>query len=165
MCLQDVQLQNANAWASLSQPPEGAGTQGDGAGDAAPMEDDDTLWTEFKGREEEQRQAEEKKKALEEEEKKKKEAEETAARRAAEEAAAAERRAAEEAAAAKQKEEEERRRREAEELQQLDVRGAADAEVDMMRQAGHGAAADLEELGLAARPDEEDEEDDEAMDI
>jgi colicin import membrane protein len=158
--LQDVQLQNVNAWANLSQPQEGETNAADGAGvqaEPVPMEDD-TLWTEFQGREAQQREAEEQKRKLEEEQRRKQEAEEEEARRAVEEA----RLQAQQQAEAAQKREQERLEREAAELQNLTDRGAEAAEAEMLRQVGHESQADLEELGLTARQDE-DEEDDEVV--
>jgi flagellar biosynthesis GTPase FlhF len=160
----DVEIQNAGAWASLQEAPEGgdapAGADGaaGAADEAAPMEDDDNLWDEFKGREAQEQQAEAQKKALEEAEKKRQQEEAEAAAKAEQEAAAAEeRRKIEEEEAAKKAEEEERAR-EAAELKNLTTKGAEDVAVEAMRQAGHGA--DITELGLVARQDEEDDEDD-----
>lgn len=152
-----MQLQNAGAWANLQAPPTApAVPDGGPTEEAAPMEDD-TLWTEFAGREVQEQQAEIQKKALEEDEKVRQAEEAEAAKRAAEEALVAEeRRKVEEAEAAKRAEEE-RRAREADELKKLTVAGAEDADVEAMRQVGHGA--DLTELGLVARQDDEDDED------
>ena len=159
--LQDVQIQNAGAWANLQEAPEGgANPTADGtaaADEAAPMEDDN-LWDEFKGREAQEQQAEAQKKALEEAEKKRQEEEAAAAIKAEAEAAEAEeKRKIEEAEAAKRAEEEQRAR-EAAELKNLTTEGADDVAVEAMRQAGHGA--DITELGLVARPDDDDDEDD-----
>lgn len=94
---QDVQLQNAGAWANLTQAaapaapgagsapaqpaaPAAAAAAAEGVG-AAP--EDDVLWSEFQGREAQQLQAEEAKRAAEEEERKKKEAEMEAMQREA----------------------------------------------------------------------------------
>jgi hypothetical protein len=166
----DVQIQNAGAWASLQEAPEGGDGPGAGGGDggaaegadggdeAAPMEDDDNLWDEFKGREAQEQQAEAQKKALEEAEKKRQEEEAAAAEKAEKEAAEAEQRRLIEEEEAKKKAEEEERAREAAELKKLTTKGAEDVAVEAMRQAGHGA--DITELGLVARQDDEDDEDD-----
>jgi hypothetical protein len=163
----DVQIQNAGAWANLQEVPEGGDAKADGAAagdgvagdEAAPMEDDDNLWDEFKGREAQEQQAEAQKKALEEAEKKRQEEEAVAAAKAEKEAAEAEERKKIEEEEAKKKAEEEERDREAAELKNLTTKGAEDVAVEAMRQAGHGA--DITELGLVARQDEdEDDEDD-----
>ena len=122
--------------------------------------EDDTLWTEFAGREVQEQQAEAQKKALEEAEKKRQEEEAEAAKKAAEEAVAAEeRRKIEEAEAAKRAEEE-RREREAAELRDLTKAGAEDVDVEALRQVGHG---DINAVGLVAR--QEDDFDEEILDI
>jgi hypothetical protein len=65
--LQDVQLQNAGAWANLTAAPGGgaaapaapvaaAGGAGEAAAGAAAPAEDDNLWTEFQGREAQQLQ-------------------------------------------------------------------------------------------------------------
>lgn len=69
---QDVQLQDAGAWATLTQEPDGAGgaegaaAGGEGGGEEDAGVDDD-LWNEFQGRATQERDAEELKAALEEE--------------------------------------------------------------------------------------------------
>jgi membrane protein involved in colicin uptake len=119
--------------------------------------DDDNLWDEFKGREAQEQQAEAQKKALEEAERKRQEEEAAAAVKAEKEAAAAEERRKVAQEEAKKKAEEEERAREAAELKNLTTKGAEDVAVEAMRQAGHGA--DITELGLVARQDEDDEDD------
>ena len=58
--LQDVQLQNANAWANLTAAPAAAAPAAPAAPAAAAAapadEEDDNLWSEFQGREQQQRQ-------------------------------------------------------------------------------------------------------------
>ncbi len=59
MLLQDVQLQNANAWASLTAAAPAAATPAPAAAqqpEAANEEEEDNLWSEFQGREQQQRQ-------------------------------------------------------------------------------------------------------------
>ena len=163
--VQDVQLQNAGAWANLqagTASPAAPATEGGGGSapveEGAPMEDE-ALWTEFAGREVQEQQAEAQKKALEEAELKRQAEEEAAAKRAAEEeTAAAEKRKIEAAEAAKRAEEEQRAR-EAAELQHLTTVGAEDVDVEAMRQVGHGQ--DLTELGLVARQDDDEDDEDE----
>lgn len=131
---QDVQLQNANAWASLTAgPPAGGAAAASGAAHgAAPGADvgvggapggsgeavqQDELWTEFQGREAAQQQAEQQRRAAEEEVRRKAEAEAAEARRRAEEAAAAAAAASREREAARAREIEEARARDAQQFQ------------------------------------------------
>jgi hypothetical protein len=155
----NVQIQDAKGWADLSK---GAVNPKDT--EKAAGEENDTLWTEFKGREEEQNILKEQRKALEKEEARKKlEAEAEAARKAEEE-----KRLAEEKAAEAKRREEDLRKKEAAELANMNTQAEEDAELDMMRQVGHEEAEDhLDEMGLAAdaEDDNEDASDEEAMDI
>lgn len=158
----DVQIQDAKGWADLSKEA-GKDTEKPAG------EENDTLWTEFKGKEEEQKLLTEQRKALEEEEQRKKKeaarlAEEEAARKAEEE----KRRAEEQAAEAKKKEEE-MRRKEAEELEVMNTQAEEDAELDMMRQAGHEDGNDhLNDMDIVDDVDDGDDDDaseEEPMDI
>lgn len=155
----DVQIQDAKGWADLSK---GANNTDKAEDKEKPAEENDTLWTEFKGREEEQKQLNEQKKALKEEEEKKKQEALLAAQKREEEEKLKAARLAEE----KRKEEEELRKREADELEKMNTQAEEDAELDMMRQAGHGATNDhLDELGLTARAENDAHSEEEAMDI
>jgi len=157
--LQDVQIQDAKGWADLSK---GANNTDMAEDKEKPAEENDTLWTEFKGREEEQKQLNEQKKALKEEEEKKKQEALLAAQKKEEEERLKAARLAEE----KKKEEEELRKREADELEKMNTQAEEDAELDMMRQTGHAAANDhLDELGLTARAENDAHSEEEAMDI
>lgn len=49
--------------------------------------------------------------------------------------------------------------REAAELEKFQSQGAAEAEVEALRQAGHGPQTDLTALGLAPRQDDDEDED------
>ncbi len=154
----DVQIQDAKGWADLSKE---AGKNTEKAGG----EENDTLWTEFKGKEEEQKLLTEQRKALEEEEeRKKKEAARLAEAEAARKAEEEKRRAEEQAAEAKKKEEE-IRRREAEELEVMNTQAEEDAELDMMRQAGHEDGNDMDIVDDADDGDNDDASEDEPMDI
>jgi hypothetical protein len=84
--MQDVHLQNANAWANLTEatPAEPAATGAAPWGEAAPV-DEDNLWTEFQGREAQQKQQEQEVKRIQEEERRAKEEAAAAAARKAEE--------------------------------------------------------------------------------
>ncbi|GAB4813020.1 hypothetical protein N2152v2_000066 [Parachlorella kessleri] len=165
----DVQLTNANAWASLTAGP--AAPPAAAAASPAPQqqqqpeaekeeeEEEDNLWSEFQGREQQQRQQEEQKKALEEEERKKKEAEAEALRKQAEEAKAAKQRAEQE----RQQAIEKQREREREQLQDLQKVAAEESkQPDILGAVGHDSNANLAALGLVAKDDEDelmDEED------
>lgn len=151
--MQDVQLHNANAWANFSQSQEENVV--DGANQTEKMDttaEDDTLWSEFQGRELQKRKAEEQKRKIEEEERRRKAEAEVEAAKAAEE----------HARAAKEKERE-LLEQEARELRKLTDKGAEEAEAEILRQAGHESQANLEELGLAARDDDEDMDDEEVI--
>ena len=71
--LQDVQLQNANAWGDLASAPEGDtatameedGAPSAGVGGSSAPDAPDALWTEFQSREEEQRKRDLEKRAQE----------------------------------------------------------------------------------------------------
>lgn len=156
--LQDIQLQNVGDWATLkeSQDTPAAGAAAASAEAAAAAGGDDDLWTEFQGRATQEEAAAEQKAALEEEERRAK----AAAAAAAEAEAARLKAEAEEEAQRAEREAAERRQREAAELARLTDRGAEEAGVEMLRQAGHQSGVDLDELGLAPR---EEEHEDEAM--
>lgn len=123
--------------------------------------ENDTLWTEFRGKEEEQKHLSEQKKALELEEEKKREEMQAAARKAEQE----KKELAQQKANEDREKEEERRRREAAELEKMNTQAEEDAELDIMRQAGHENADHLNEMGLAARPEQNEASEDDAMDI
>ena len=161
--VQDVQLQNVNAWANLQAAPATSNGPNEDGGVATLDAEDDTLWTEFQGREAQARVAEEQKKTLQAEEARRREEEAAAAAAAAKEAVEAEARRKAEAEDAVLREKEERRAKEAEELERMKTQGAADAEAEALRQAGHGPT-DLTALGLAPRQDDE-EGDEDLMEI
>lgn len=157
----DVHIQDAKGWADLSK-----GTVTNDAS-LAPREENDALWTEFKGKEQEQNVLKEQRKALEEEaERKRKEAEAAAARRKEEEKQRALKAEEEKAEDARRKEAQQRKIEE-DELAAMNTQAEEDAELDMMKQAGHGDADDhLSDLGLAADAGEDDDaSDEEALDI
>eukprot|EP00887_Chlorella_sp_A99_P005831 scaffold1.g5831.t1 len=173
----DVQLQNAGAWANLTAaPPAGAPAApaaapppaaAPGGGDAPPAgqqpggeEQADDLWTEFQGREAAQKQAEEQKKAAEDEERRKREAEVLEMRRKAEEVEAALKRAEQEREEEARRKVEEQRAREARQFEDMAAAAADDEQKqpDIAMRAGHTSNADLAELGLHAREEEEEEE-------
>lgn len=157
----DVQIKDAKGWADLSK---GAAKTNASMID---RNESDALWKEFKGREQEQNVLKEQRKALEEEHaRKKKEEEEEALRKAQEENL--QKQAAEEAEARKKKEaEEELRQRQSMELDMMNKKAKEDAELDLMKQAGHGADENhLDDLGLAdAGEDASDDDEDDEMDI
>lgn len=156
----DVHIKDAKGWADLSKG---------GAKNAPSLQRDesDALWKEFKGKEQEKNDLKEQRKALEEAEaRKRKEAEEEALQRAL--AEDRKKREAEEAEAREKAEAElELRKRQSLELDMMNRKAKEDAELDLMKQAGHGGDDDhLAELGLNAEDghDEGDSDsDDEAM--
>ncbi len=156
----DVHIKDAKGWADLSKG---------GAKNAPSLQRDesDALWKEFKGKEQEKNDLKEQRKALEEAEaRKRKEAEEEALQRAL--AEDRKKREAEEAEAREKAEAElELRNRQSLELDMMNRKAKEDAELDLMKQAGHGGDDDhLAELGLNAEDghDEGDSDsDDEAM--
>lgn len=158
----DVQIQDAKGWADLSK---GAVATQDAP--KVPGDENDALWTEFQGKEQEQNVLKQQRKALEEEEeRKRKMAEAEAARKREEEKQRVLKEEEEKAEEARRKEEEQRKLEE-EELAAMNTQAEEDAELDMMKQAGHGDADDhLNDLGLAGDAGEEDEaSDEEALDI
>jgi len=157
----NVQVQDAKGWADLSKGAVPTDVP------KPPGDENDALWTEFKGKEEQQNMLKQQRKALEEEEERKKlEAEAEAARRREEEKQRALKAEEEKAEEARRKEEEQRKLEE-EELDAMNTQAQEDAELDMMKQAGHGDADDhLNDLGLAADAGEDDDaSDEEAIDI
>lgn len=159
--LQDVQLQNAGAWANLTAaPPAGAPAAPPAGQQPGGEEQADDLWTEFQGREAAQKQAEEQKKAAEDEERRKREAEVLEMRRKAEEVEAALKRAEQEREEEARRKVEEQRAREARQFEDMAAAAADDEQKqpDIAMRAGHTSNADLAELGLHAREEEEEEE-------
>ena len=158
----DVQIKDVKGWADLSK---GAAAKNN------PMlqRDDepvDALWMEFKGKEREQQELKEQRKALEEQEARKKAAaaEDELRRRQEEVQKQQEAAAAEEKK--KQEQEAELRKRQSLELDMMNKKAKADAELDLMKQAGHGGGEDyLEDLDLGDAGGESDDEEEEAMDI
>lgn len=165
----DVQLQNAGAWANLTAAPAAApgaaapAAPAAAAGGAAEggAGEDDHLWSEFQGREQQQLQAEEAKRAAEEAERRRKEAEMEAMRREAAEAEARRQREAAEKEEAARRALEEQRQREQQQLQSMAAAAAADKDPDILRgTGGHDSAANLADLGLQAKDEaSEDDED------
>ena len=167
-------MQNANAWAALqgvngSPAANGHGeTAADGPTEGEGGEEEDNLWSEFQGREAEQTAAVAEKKRAEEEAKAKAASEADAKRKAAEEEEAAQKAAELAQAEAEKRSILEQKEREKAELASIN---GADAAVGggMGAAVGHhDSAADLAAIGLATRPDgDEDwggeEEDDDAM--
>ncbi|KAK9917967.1 hypothetical protein WJX75_000117 [Coccomyxa subellipsoidea] len=110
----EVTLQNANAWATLTEKPDDEGGGGDGEREGEEgeegVDEDDNLWDQFKSLEQQQQEQEDEKKAEEERKRKEREAaEEAAAREAEERRAAAEAEAEALRAAEREKVEEQRR--------------------------------------------------------
>ncbi len=157
----DVQIQDAKGWADLSMGTVPADVS------KPPGDENDALWTEFKSKEQEQNTLKQQRKALEEEEERKMmEAKAEAARKKEEEKQRALKAEEEREKEARRKEEEERKLEE-EELAAMNTQAQEDAELDMMKQAGHGDADDhLNDLGLAADAGEDDDaSDEEELDI
>lgn len=172
----DVQLQNTAAWASLTAAPPGKeappGADGEPATAAEPGavpeagaaagEEDDQLWSEFQGRETAQRAAEAQRAEAEAAERARRAEAEAAERRAAEAAEADRARQRDEAAAAERAAVEEQRERDRQLLESAEAAAAGVKGPEVPHAAGQGSAADLALLGLQARQDE-DEDDEDAM--
>jgi hypothetical protein len=157
----DVQIQDAKGWAALSRGAAKIDTNNMERGES------DALWKEFKGKEQEQKVLKEQRKALEEEAARKKKVAEEEVLRMAEEEERKKREAEEQRVAESKRKEEELRRQEAEELEAMNAKAKEDAELDMMKQAGHGGGEDdhLDDLGLADAGDDASDDEEEAMDI
>lgn len=143
--LQEVFIQNANAWANLpgSQP-----------GQAVEAVEEDQLWTEFQGREAQQAAAQEERKKAEEAEKARRQVESEAKQKAAEEEETA-RRAAEAAKVeAERKCMEEQKEKERAQLASIQGPQGGGGQGGTI---GHDSAADLAAVGLAAHGEEEDD--------
>jgi preprotein translocase subunit SecD len=155
----DVQIKDAKGWADLSKGATKNKT-------SLQRDESDALWKEFKGKEQEQNDLKEQRKALEEEETRKKQAaaEDELRRRQEEDR---KQREAEEAEARKKEEmEQELRKRQSLELDMMNKKAKEDAELDLMKQAGHGDADEhLDDLDIGGGDDVSDAEDEAAMDI
>lgn len=151
----DVQIKDAKGWADLStaknNPPQ--------------RDEPDVLWEEFKGKEREQQDLKEQRKALEEQEARKKAAAAEDELRRRQEEVRKQQEAAEAEEKKKHEQEVELRKRQSLELDMMNKKAKADAELDLMRQAGHGGGEDhLEDLDIGDAGGESDDEE-EAMDI
>ena len=153
----DVQIKDAKGWADLSK----------GAAKNNPMlqrDESDALWKEFKGKEREQQDLKEQRKALEEQEARKKAAAAEDELRRRQEEVQKQQEAAEAEEKKKQEQEAELRKRQSLELDMMNKKAKADAELDLMKQAGHGGEDHLEDLDIGDAGGESDDEE-EAMDI
>jgi len=153
----DVQIKDAKGWADLSK----------GAAKNNPMlqrDESDALWKEFKGKEREQQDLKEQRKALEEQEARKKAAAAEDELRRRQEEVQKQRDAAEAEERKKQEQEAELRKRQSLELDMMNKKAKAEAELDLMKQAGHGGEDHLEDLDIGDAGGESDDEE-EAMDI
>lgn len=155
--MQDVRIHDTKGWADLSK--DGGVT---GETEKVPVDENDVLWTEFKGREKEQNMLKEQKLALEQEEVKK----QGTSIKPIEHDKVSEKQINAITDKNGSNAQEELRKREAEELEVLNTQAEQEAELDMMRQAQHvGTQEHLDELGLATREEHHDADEEEAMDI
>ena len=121
----------------------------------------DALWEEFKERE--RQDLKEQCKALEEQEARKKAAAAEDELRRRQEEVQKQQEAAEAEEKKKQEQEAELRKRQSLELDMMNKKAKADAEVDLMKQAGHGGEDHLEDLDIGGDTGGESDDEEEAM--